>query len=695
MPDLSEPTSPPVSGLDWRRLFEQRTAEAARQVAAGDAAALAAWEAARAVLEQSEERLAGRTAELEVLQALGRRCAEAMAPGQLFATVAEVLHERAGFDLFAAALTGARPRLRAWTARPCALPSIEQVAGSAWEAMDSGLSIPTLEIQSLDGFDPETAEARGFPPPVVVLLPRRGRTIAALAAAREDPVGEAELRLVYGAANQLVLHLDRILVARESEQGRFRTILDSLPQAVVVTDGTLRVVLANAAGSRLLAALPAGAGPLPPLGELDLAPLVRALADTPEGRTAEARLPDGRLLSLSLARAFDAHVVLVAADVTEDRRLQERLAQSEKLSSLGQMISGIAHELNNPLASVLGFTQLMARQAGEGQQAARLDLIHREARRCQRIVQNLLSFARQHEPERRQVSCNEIVLSVAALLQYQMNVNGVRLVTELDPALPPVLADAHQLQQVLVNLLTNATHAIQDSGVGSVVRVRTEATADGGVRLVVQDDGPGVPDAVRSKIFDPFFTTKPAGRGTGLGLSLVYGTVAAHAGTIEVDSQTGAGASFRIELPSASGDAVHEVPGSAEEGAAEAPGRILVVDDEDALTHLVCEALLADGHHAEAAASGLEALARLRTAEFDLVVSDVKMPGLGAQHLQQEMERLRPGSSRRLILTSGDTVGLDTEAFARKAELDLLLKPFDLDDLRRLVRTRLARSRGH
>src|SRR6185436_14609617 len=240
-----------------------------------------------------------------------------------------------------------------------------QVAGSAWEAMDSGLSIPTLEIQSLDGFDPETAEARGFPPPVVVLLPRRGRTIAALAAAREDPVGEAELRLVYGAANQLVLHLDRILVARESEQGRFRTILDSLPQAVVVTDGTLRVVLANAAGSRLLAALPAGAGPLPPLGELDLAPLVRALADTPEGRTAEARLPDGRLLSLSLARAFDAHVVLVAADVTEDRRLQERLAQSEKLSSLGQMISGIAHELNNPLASVLGFTQLMARQAGE------------------------------------------------------------------------------------------------------------------------------------------------------------------------------------------------------------------------------------------------------------------------------------------------------------------------------------------
>ena len=689
-------TSPSASGLDWRRLFEQRTVEAARQLAEGDAAALAAWEAARAVLEQSEERLAGRTAELEALQALGRRCAEASRPGQLFATAAQVLHERAGFDLFAVALAGDRPRLRAWTARPCAVPLREAVAAGAWEAMDSGLPVPPLEIRTLDGFDSEATEARGFPAPVVVLLPRRGRTIAALAAAREDPVGEAELRLVYGAANQLILHLDRILVARESEQGRFRTILDSLPQAVVVTDATLRVVLANAAGSRLLAGLPAGAGPLPPLGDLDLAPLVRGLAGAPGARTAEARLPDGRLLALSLAPAFDAaHVVLVAADVTEERRIQERLAQSEKLSSLGQMISGIAHELNNPLASVLGFTQLLARQAGEGKQAARLDLIHREARRCQRIVQNLLSFARQHEPERRQVSCNEVVQSVIALLRYQMNVDGVRLVPELDPSLPPVLGDPHQLQQVLVNLLTNATHAIQDAGVGGVVRVRTEPTAAGGVRLVVEDDGPGVPEAVRSKIFDPFFTTNPAGRGTGLGLSLVYGIVTAHAGTIELDAAAGAGATFRIELPPAREDAGRVSEGAADEGAAEAPGRILVVDDEDALAHLVCEALLADGHHAEPAASGLEALARLRAAEYDLVVSDVKMPDMGAQHLHREMERLRPGSSRRLILTSGDTVGLDTEAFARRAELDLLHKPFDLDDLRRLVRTRLARSRGH
>ena len=282
----------------------------------------------------------------------------------------------------------------------------------------------------------------------------------------------------------------------------------------MVTDSALRVVLANAAGSRLLAELPAGAGPLPPLGDVDLVPLAAGLAESPEGRAAEAHFTDGRILALSLNRALDEHVVIVASDVTEDRRMQERLGQSEKLSSLGQMISGIAHELNNPLASVLGFTQLLARQAGEGKQAARLDLIHREARRCQRIVHNLLSFARQHEPERRPVSCNEVVQSVVSLLQYQMNVDGVRLRTELDPALPSVHADAHQLQQVLVNLLTNASHAIQDAGMGSQVRVRTEAAASGGVRLLVQDDGPGVGDAVR-RDFDPF--TKAGGRGRAWG----------------------------------------------------------------------------------------------------------------------------------------------------------------------------------
>jgi two-component system NtrC family sensor kinase len=588
-----------------------------------------------------------------------------------------------------------RPRLRVFTARPCARACIEQVASAAWESMDSGLPQPALEFEGLDGFDPAGTEARALEPPVVVLLPRRGRTIAAMAAARQEPVGEGRLRLFYGAANQMVLHLDRILAVRESEQGRFRAILDSLPQAVVVTDAALRVVLANAAGSRMLAELPAGAGPLPPLGDVDLAPLADGLAGEPEGRTAEARLPDGRILALSLVRVLDEHVVIVASDVTEDRRMQERLGQSEKLSSLGQMISGIAHELNNPLASVLGFTQLLARQAGESKQAARLDLIHREARRCQRIVHNLLSFARQHEPERRQVSCNEVVQSVVSLLHYQMKVDGVRLLTELDPALPPVQGDAHQLQQVLVNLLTNATQAIQDGGMGGQVRVRTERSAAGGVRLFVQDDGPGVGEAVRSKIFDPFFTTKPAGRGTGLGLSLVYGIVAAHGGTIDVETQPGAGATFRIELPSASGDAPDAGVGGIDDGAAVAPGRILVVDDEDALAHLVCEALGADGHLAEAAASGLEALARLRAREYDLVVSDVKMPDMGAQHLHREMERLRPGLASRLILTSGDTVGHDTQDFARSAELDLLHKPFDLDDLRRLVRTRLVKSRGH
>ena len=701
MPDLSEPAAPTASAgsVDWRRLFAQRTLDEALDVlaeAGPTVGALEAWSAARAVLEQSERRLEIRTAELEALQALGRRCAEAMTPGQLFGTAAAILHERAGFDLLVTALAGEPPRLRAWTAGLTGPESVQPVAEAAWDALGVPVPRPVLQVQVLDGLDPARVEPRLLEPPVLVPLPRRGRTIAVLAAAHVEPVGEGRLRLLYGAANQLALHLDRILAARESEQGRFRSVLDSMPQAVVLADATLRPLLANAAAGRLLELLPQGAGALATLGDLDVRPLAaEVLAPGSSVLAAEAHLADGRVLALSLARVSDVHLVVVASDVTEDRRLQERLAQSEKLSSLGQMISGIAHELNNPLASVLGYTQLLARQADEGKEGARLELIHREARRCQRIVQNLLSFARQHEPERRPVSLNEVVKSVVSLLHYQLNVEGVRLETALDPALPPVSADAHQLQQVLVNLLTNAMHAIRDAGVGGLVMVRTERHGASGVRLSIQDDGPGVHDAIRSKIFDPFFTTKGAGRGTGLGLSLVYGIVTAHGGTIEVESQPGAGATFRIELPpaGAEGDVVGE--GHADEAAAVPPGRILVVDDEDALAHLVCEALGADGHHAEAAASGLEALSRLRAREYDLVVSDVKMPDMGAQRLHREMERLRPGLSRRLILTSGDTVGLDTAAFARRADLDLLHKPFDLDDLRRLVRTRLARSRGH
>jgi two-component system NtrC family sensor kinase len=270
----------------------------------------------------------------------------------------------------------------------------------------------------------------------------------------------------------------------------------------------------------------------------------------------------------------------------------------------------------------------------------------------------------------------------------------VRVERSLDPGLPPIQGDPHELQQALLNLVTNAQHAVR-AGEGGTVVIRTEAAGGGCVALEVEDNGPGVPEAIRSRIFDPFFTTKAAGQGTGLGLSIVYGIVRAHGGTIRVEDRSCGGARFRIELPIGSC-----VPGGAREPEAGVAsleprrGRILVVDDEEPVARLICEALAEDGHDAVFAFGGREALDRMAVEPFDLIISDLRMPGLAAERLCEEMDRLETGLSRRLLLTTGDTVSREAAAIAERAGLALLHKPFDLDHLRRTVRLRLAEHPG-
>jgi two-component system NtrC family sensor kinase len=442
-------------------------------------------------------------------------------------------------------------------------------------------------------------------------------------------------------------------------------------------------------------------GPIERVGALDLAGLAEEIL---EGRRpsagGEVKLHDALLdVTLSAMAGTGGRpegLVLVLADVTQARRLQGQLAQAEKLSSLGQMISGIAHELNNPLASVLGYAQLVHASVADERLAKRLEVIHREARRCQKIVGNLLSFARRHEPEMKLLSLNEVAESVIGLMAYQLRVDGFSVRVELDRGLPPLLGDAHQLQQALLNLVTNSQHALR-SGTprGGELSIRTSSERPGWILLEVQDDGPGVPEEIRSRIFDPFFTTKTAGQGTGLGLSIVYGIVTAHGGSIRLEDRAGGGALFRVELPLGGAESA-----ARSEVATVAPvretahGRILVVDDEEPVARLICEALAEDGHAAVAVHGGAEALDRLVGAEFDLVISDVRMPGMTIESMRREMENLRPGMSRRLLLTTGDTVSREADSLAEKEGLPLIHKPFDLDDLRGTVRSWLQACRG-
>jgi CheY-like chemotaxis protein/anti-sigma regulatory factor (Ser/Thr protein kinase) len=352
------------------------------------------------------------------------------------------------------------------------------------------------------------------------------------------------------------------------------------------------------------------------------------------------------------------------------------------------MISGVAHELNNPLASIIGYAQLVAATGRDEKLASRLETMRREAERCRRIVENLLSFARRREPESKPLALNQSVRNVCSLLDYQLRVDDVSIETELSPELPTIQGDAHQLEQVLVNLLTNAHHAIRQTGRAGRVWIRTTVDA-GGVLLEIADDGPGIPEAIRSRVFDPFFTTKDPGQGTGLGLSLVYGIVTAHGGTIELQPRSPGGTVFRLRFEARTASRSERQ----EPDAVQRPfrsGRILVVDDEEPLARMICDALSTDGHVAEWASNGQVALERVGQGEFDVIITDLRMPVMDGERLSNELCARRPELASRILLTTGDTLGERAADVAERTGLEVLRKPFDLEELRARVRERLG-----
>lgn len=530
------------------------------------AMALEAWRESQVELERAASRLAVRTRELDMIQTLGRRAAEAGTPFDLFAATVSALHSVDDLDVsvVAHALEGS-PEVLAFRSRPVSaavLKSLTRRAGAllGWSAG----SVPEPREVTLDDFDARQSPRTAVEEPEIVVLPilRDERVSACLvvagaSGADESGSGESGLRMLYSAANQLSLHLDRILTVREAEADRFRSILNSMPQAVVLTDNELRVVRFNRSASKMFEALD-----MPLRDSLTDASrrlgLEQVIAEVQQGRSPVAEqdvtIDGDRVLQVSVSplarRSGRAEgLVLVLADVTQGRRLQQQLAQADKMSSLGQMISGVAHELNNPLASILGYAQLLRVNAKDERESERLALLFEEAQRCQRIVGNLLSFARSRAPERKTLSLNEVIQSVLSLMGHQLRVDGIELRTELSAELPALYGDGHELQQVLVNLLTNAQHAVRQTDGARVVSLRTGVADDGSIVLEVHDSGPGVPESIRGRIFDPFFTTKPEGKGTGLGLSLVYRIVEAHGGRIEVRSPADGGATFLVTFP--------------------------------------------------------------------------------------------------------------------------------------------------
>jgi len=367
----------------------------------------------------------------------------------------------------------------------------------------------------------------------------------------------------------------------------------------------------------------------------------------------------------------------------------QRLLQSEKVATMGSLLAGVAHELNNPLSVVLGQAHLLRGRATDRSLVERADKITAAADRCARIVKNFLALARQRPPERTDVRLDQVVQEAIELLAYELRTSNVEVVLELAGDLPVVWADAHQLHQVVVNLLANAHQAMRRMDTERRITIRTRLERER-LLLEVIDTGPGIPAEIQSRIFEPFFTTKPQGEGTGLGLSLCKRMLEEHDGTITAESEVGRGTTFRIELPVVSRPTASPAAGECEPLPAIAGKAILIVDDEPDLAATLAEALERDGHQVEVAAHGTMALAMLERRAFDMILSDTKMPILDGERFYAEIELRFPGLRHRIVFVTGDILSPEKREFLERTGAPHILKPFDLREVRQVVQRMLV-----
>jgi two-component system NtrC family sensor kinase len=390
-----------------------------------------------------------------------------------------------------------------------------------------------------------------------------------------------------------------------------------------------------------------------------------------------------RLTAAPLQGTERGSVVILIEDVTEQRLLEAQLIQSDKMASIGQLVSGVAHELNNPLTSIAGLTELLLeRPPHPALPREHLRVIHDQAERAGRIVRNLLTFARKGVAEKAAVDLRDVVARTSLLITYELQIHGIELESELSPESVIVLGDRYELQQVLLNLVTNAVQAVSDLAEGEPRRITlSTGLEDGKAVLRVRDSGPGVPSHLVPYLFTPFFTTKAPGEGTGLGLSLSYGLVKAHGGVLEYEAPPQGGAEFRVTLPLFQRETsdpnepqLHAVNGRSAER------RILIVDEDPAVHRLLTALFTLEGHAVETVRSGEQGLKLAREREYDLIIADVHAATGPSELFADALLEAFPGASGRLVVACTGEEELPG-ALARRP-VRRVTKPFNLRDLK-------------
>ncbi|MEK7799217.1 MAG: ATP-binding protein, partial [Acidobacteriota bacterium] len=368
---------------------------------------------------------------------------------------------------------------------------------------------------------------------------------------------------------------------------------------------------------------------------------------------------------------------------------RQQLIQAEKLTALGELVAGVAHEINNPLASIMGYLQLLLARDLPPEVKRRLETVYAEAERMAKIVKNLLTFGRKHPPEKRYLGLNGIIEKTIELKAYQFRMNQVRIETDLAPGLPMTMLDFSQVQQVLINLFNNAEQAMAEQGKGGTLRLETRVVG-GRIELRVSDTGPGIPPEVQPHLFEPFYPTKKEGKGTGLGLSICYGIMQEHGGSIRAESRPGHGATFVLDFPIVQAPAAAPSP-SEGRGERKPALRILIVDGEQGISDFLVELLTARGHRVDTASDVPQALQKIARADLDLIISDMRLPQGSGRDIHRAAALKDPRLSGRVVFTSGDGASEETLRFVRESGSQMVPKPCTVGEIERAI----ARAMGN
>ncbi len=385
-------------------------------------------------------------------------------------------------------------------------------------------------------------------------------------------------------------------------------------------------------------------------------------------------------------------IVSHTRDLTEQLAIEQEMAdqkemlfQNEKMSALGELLAGVAHELNNPLSVVVGHSLMLSEEASDPEVIRQINKISKAAERCTKIVKTFLSMARQQPTRMEYCDINALIKTAVDVASYGQAFERIVVASDLAADLPQIEVDGDQITQVIINLILNAEHAMNDAGQGGKIQITTKRRADGkSVSIIVEDDGPGIAADIRGRIFEPFFTTKAVGEGTGIGLALSHRIILSHKGQIRLSSKQGKGSRFHITLPVVN-KPDREVEPVAPKPASEPTGSVLIVDDEVDVADLTAEILERTGYKVDVVYNPADAIELLRKGDYTVILSDLNMPDIDGRGFYDVIARDFPDMIDACGFITGDTMGKSSQSFLKDTQRPFLEKPVSPSELRAFV----------